>query len=394
MSEPRIVSLRSKAVPFSGIREMFDLARKYKDVINLSVGEPDFDTPRHILDAAADAMKAGYTHYTPNAGLLELREAIAGKLNRENKIDADPETEIIATVGGMGALSLAMLALINPGDEVLIPDPGFVCYKAQVLLSSGKAVSLPLREESEFRFDTSDVASRISSKTKALIVNSPSNPTGAVMKEEEMRKVAEIALQNDLIVISDEAYESILYDGARHLSIASLPEMKERTVSIFTLSKTYAMTGWRIGYAIASKETVLEMTKLQEHLVAHPSSISQKAAVAALKGPQDFVEKMVKEYEGRRNLIYKEVNKIDGIASLKPRGAFYLFPNIRRLGLSSIDLAMYTLKKARVVTVPGTAFGDYGEGYLRLSYATSKEKIGEAISRIREATEKMPIQTL
>ncbi len=382
------VSTRSQAVPWSGVRKMFDLAGRYKGVINLSVGEPDFNTPQHVLDAAADAMKAGYTRYTPNAGLMELREALAEKLRKENGIEADPATEIIATVGGMGALSLAVLAMIDSGDEVLIPDPGFVSFEAQVILAGAKPVPLPLREENEFSIDPSDVVSQISPRTKALMINSPSNPTGAVTTERELRNIAQIACQHDLTVISDEAYESILYDGTKHFSIASLPEMRNRTISIYSFSKTYAMTGWRIGYAVANEAIVREMIKLQEHIVAHPSSISQKAAIAALRGPQDCVREMVKEYEERRDLIFNEVNKIDGITSLKPKGAFYLFPNVSKFG-SSADLAMYLLEKARVVTVPGAAFGNHGEGYLRLSYATSKEEIRAAISRIRDAIEKL-----
>jgi len=390
--KPREASLRSQSVPWSGVRKMFDLAQKYKDVVNLSVGEPDFDTPRHILDAAADAMKTGYTHYTPNAGLMELREAIAEKLRKENGIEANPSTEIVATAGAMGALSLAVLAMMNPGDEVLIPDPGFVSYKAQVILAGAKPVSLPLTEENEFGIDPSDIVGRISPRTKALIINSPSNPTGAVMSEKELRHIAQIACQHDLIVISDEAYERILYDGAKHLSIASLPEMKERTISIYTFSKTYAMTGWRVGYAVANETIIREMVKLQEHIVAHPSSVSQMAAIAALRGPQDCVEKMRKEYEERRNLMVGAIAKITGITSLKPKGAFYLFPNVSKLGLSSVDLAMYLLEKAKVVTVPGTAFGEHGKGYLRLSYATSKEKIIDAMSRIGGVAEKLMVK--
>lgn len=384
------VSARSRAISLSGIRKMFDLAERYLGVINLALGEPDFTTPQHILDAASDAMKAGYTHYTPNAGLVELKEAIAEKLRRENGINADPSTEIIVTVGAMGALSLAMLAMINPGDEVLVPDPGFESYKAQVRLADAKPVPLPLREENGFGIDSNDIINRISSKTKALVINSPSNPTGACMSEKELRSIARIACEYDLVVISDEAYENILYDGTKHLSIASLPEMRERTISIYTFSKTYAMTGWRIGYAVANEMIIREMIKLQGHMIVHPSSISQKAAIAALRGPQDCVQKMIKEYEERRNLVVDGINKIPGITTLKPKGAFYLFPNISRLGLSSLDLAMYLLEKAGVVTVPGTSFGEYGEGYIRLSYSTSREKIIEAISRIEEAIAKLP----
>lgn len=384
------VSAKSRAVSLSGIRKMFNSAERYPGAINLALGEPDFSTPPHILDAASDAMKAGYTHYTPNAGLLELREAIAEKLRRDNGIKADPSTEIIATVGGMGALYLAMLAIINPGDEVLVPDPGFESFKVQVMLSDGTPVPLPLKEENAFAIDPNDIVDQITPKTKALIINSPSNPTGACMREKELRSIAQIAYEHNLTVISDEAYEKILYDGAKHISIASLPDMRERTISVYTFSKTYAMTGWRIGYAVANEQIIHEMVKLQGHIMVHPSSMSQRGALAALHGPQDCVEKMLKEYEERRNLMINEINKIQGITSSNPKGTFYLFPNTSGLGLSSLDLAMYLLEKARVITVPGLAFGQYGEGHLRLSYSTSSAKLIEAASRIREAVEKLP----
>jgi aspartate/methionine/tyrosine aminotransferase len=388
------VSARSRAVSLSGIRKMFDLAERYSGVINLALGEPDFSTPQHVLDATSDALKAGYTHYTSNAGSMELREAVAEKLRRDNGIDADPSTEIIVTAGAMGALSLAMFTMIDQGDEVLIPDPGFESYKAQAMLVNAKPIPLPLREENEFSIDPDDIINRLSPKTKALIINSPSNPTGAYMDDRELRNIAQIICEHDLVVISDEAYESILYDEAKHFSIASLPEMRERTISIYSLSKTYAMTGWRIGYAVADEMIIHEMIKLQGHIMVHPSSISQRAAIAALRGPQDCVQKMVKEYEERRNLMVDGINVISRVTSFKPKGAFYLFPNISRLGLSSLDLAMYLLEKAGVVTVPGTSFGEYGEGHLRLSYSASRGKIIEAVSRMREAIEKLPTRGL
>ena len=364
---------------------MFDLAQKYGDAINLSVGEPDFPTPSHIIDAAVEAMKAGFTHYTPNAGLMEFREAVAEKLKKENGIEVEPSKEVIATVGAMGALSLAILSTVNPGDEVLIPNPGFVSYEAQVLLAGGKPVYYPTIEEGKFVVNLVKLEQSISKKTKAIIINSPSNPTGAMLDIQQLERIAEIAVENDLLIISDEAYESIIYDDAKHISIASLPEMKERTISIFTFSKTYAMTGWRIGFAAANESIISHMTKLQEHLYAHPSSISQKAAVAALRGPKVSIEMMVREYSERRGLVLKMLGGILGIKYSKPQGAFYVFPSISAFKKSSMDFAMSILEKAKVIIVPGTAFGSNGEGYMRISYATSREKLVEALSRIKAA---------
>ena len=383
------VSERAMKIPESGVRVMFRIAQRLKDVVNLSLGEPDFETPPHIVAAAVRAMKEGYTHYTPNAGLIEFREAAAEKLSRENKIHADPETEIMATVGSMGALSLAVLTVVNPGEEVLVPSPGFASYEAQVLMAGGRPVSYRLIEEKEFQPDVEELSRLVTSRTKAILLNSPSNPTGSVLSERTIKEIAELAVEQNLIIISDEAYERILYDDAQHLSVASLPGMKDLTISVFSLSKTYAMTGWRIGYAVSSREIISEMTKLQEHLAAHPSSISQMAAVAALTGPDDYVETMVKEYAERRNLVMRELSRVPGLRCVKPMGAFYVFPNISDFGVSSRDFAMHLLKEAKVVVVPGTAFGRFGEGHIRISYSVSEENLLKALSKIGEALERV-----
>jgi len=383
------VSERAMKIPESGVRVMFRIAQRLKDVVNLSLGEPDFETPPHIVAAAVRAMKEGYTHYTPNAGLIEFREAAAEKLSRENKIHADPETEIMSTVGSMGALSLAVLTVVNPGEEVLVPSPGFASYEAQVLMAGGRPVSYRLIEEKEFQPDVEELSRLVTSRTKAILLNSPSNPTGSVLSERTIKEIAELAVEQNLIIISDEAYERILYDDAQHLSVASLPGMKDLTISVFSLSKTYAMTGWRIGYAVSSREIISEMTKLQEHLAAHPSSISQMAAVAALTGPDDYVETMVKEYAERRNLVMRELSRVPGLRCVKPMGAFYVFPNISDFGVSSRDFAMHLLKEAKVVVVPGTAFGRFGEGHIRISYSVSEENLLKALSRIGEALERV-----
>lgn len=381
----RWISERANTVPWSGVRKMFDLAQKYNGTISLSVGEPDFPTPQHIVDAAFEAVKKGYTHYTPNAGLMEFREAAAKKLEKENNIKADPSKEIIATVGAMGALALATLAVINRGDEVLIPNPGFQSYEAQVLLAEGKPVYYPTITGRTFNVDLDEMEKLVSKKTKAIILNSPSNPTGAVFNGKQLRGIAEIAVKNDLLVISDEAYEAITYDDAKHVCVGSLQEMKERTISIFSFSKTHAMTGWRIGFAVGNEKIIQQMIKLQEQLAAHPSSVSQMAATAALCGSTNHVKMMVKEYTERRDMLLKELTEISGIKCIKPHGAFYVFPNISAFKMSSHDFAMSMLEKAKVIIVPGTAFGSNGEGYIRISYATSREKITEAVTRIKKA---------
>ncbi len=385
MSESKCLSQRAFGVPWSGVRRMFNLAHGHKDVINLSVGEPDFSTPSHVVQSAIEAMRKGFTHYTPNAGLSEFREAAAEKLRRENKIEADSENEIIATVGAMGGLSTAMLTIVNPGDEVLIPDPGFASYGAQAILAEGKPVSYYLDCAADFALNPETISRSITPKTKAIVINSPSNPTGSVLEEHCLRKIAEIALENDLIVISDEAYEAITYDGFKHISIASLDDMKDRTISVFSLSKTYAMTGWRIGFVVAKKEIITHMVKLQEHLAAHPSSISQMAGVAALNGPKDITRLMVNEYSERRALIVDGLRSIRGVECSRPRGAFYVFPRIESFGVSSDTFAMLMLQKAGVIVVGGTAFGGNGEGYIRISYAASREKVTQALDKMKNA---------
>lgn len=360
---------------------MFNLAEEYKDSVNLSVGEPDFATPTHVVKAAIQAMKNGFTHYTANSGLIEFREAAANKLRRENQIEAEPLTEIIATTGAMGALSIAMLTTIDPGDEVLIPDPGFACYRAQVLLAGGKPLPFHLAKP-DFSPDHEEIAALITPRTKALVINTPSNPTGSVFDKKSLRRIAEIVQQHNIMVISDEAYESITYDGFRHTSVAALPDMKSRTISIFSLSKTYAMTGWRIGFAVADQQVIKQMTKLQEHLTAHPSSVSQMAAVAALTGPKTSIRLMLKKYSERRKLILDELERIPRVDCSKPKGAFYVFPRIDSFNLSSDAFAMHVLREARVIVVSGRAFGEHGEGHIRISYAASENKIAQAMERL------------
>lgn len=382
-------SERTLAIKSSGIRRLFDLAQRTPGVISLGIGEPDQDTPVHVKEAAKKALDEGYTHYTPNAGFPDLREALAEKLRLDNGIDAAPDEVIVTGGGGTGALMLSALCLINPGDEVLLPDPGFVVYEAVVLMAGGKPVYVPLKEEDGFRMLPSEVEKRITSKTKCIIVNTPSNPTGGVLEEEDLKGIADLAVKHDLYVISDEVYEKLVYDGHRHLSIASLPRMKERTVTVNSFSKTYAMTGWRIGYAAAPKELIDQMVKLQQFTMVHAPAVSQRAALAALKGPQDFVKEMAEEYDKRRRFIVDRLNSIEGLSCLRPKGAFYVFLNIKKLGMRSEEVAMALLERAKVVTVPGVAFGPGGEGYLRISYSRPIDQLEEACSRIEKAIEEL-----
>ena len=373
-------------IPVSGIRRLFELASKMPEVINLGIGEPDFDTPEHIKKAAVEALEEGYTHYTSNAGLPELREAIVRKLKKDNGIEASVE-EIIVTVGGEQALANAIFTLVKPGDEVLIPSPAFVSYRPLIQMVGGVPVEVPVREENDFCPVVEDLKNYVTGKTKAIIINTPCNPTGAVYPRKVLEEVADFAVEHDLTVISDEAYEKIVFEGG-HVSIASLNGMKDRVVSVFTFSKTYAMTGWRLGYAVARKDIIDRMVKLNMYVIACPVAFAQKAALAALEGPQDCVEKMVSEYRRRIDLVFRRLSEMPDVSVIKPKGTFYIFPNISRYGKSE-EVAEQLLYSAKVAVVPGSAFGKYGEGYLRISCATSYEKLAEAMDRIEEWMEWM-----
>ena len=383
------VSRRAQEVPWSGIRKMFKLAAKVPDAVSFAVGQPDFDTPRHIVEAGQQALDEGYTRYTPSLGMLELREAIARKVWRDNKIKANPQTEIIVTVGAMQGLLLALMTALDPGDEVMVSDPGYTNYEHLIRVATGVPVRVPAREENEFKLGPDDVEQAITERTRALIINSPANPTGAVMLRSDLEQMAEIAQRHNLIVISDEAYEKLIYGGLEHVSIASFPGIKERTVSVYTLSKTYAMTGWRIGFVVGADHLIDPMQRMQAGMVSCVASFVQKAAVMALDGPQNCVDEMVAKYDVRRKFIVKALNEIEGLSCLEPKGAFYAFPNISALGRSSSKVAMSLLETSKVVCVPGTAFGPRGEGYLRISYASSLKDLEEGVRRIKEGVKKL-----
>jgi aminotransferase len=373
---------RLDGIPESGIRRLFELAGKYKDVVSLGIGEPDFDTPEHIKEYAKEGLDKGMTHYTPNNGLKMLRDAIAVKLKKENGIEADPDKNIIVTIGGNQAFLLALSTFLNPGDEVLLPSPHFVTYGAAATLVGGKAVEVGTYLENGFRIAAEDLRKAVTKKTRCIIINSPNNPTGAVLTRKELGEIAEVAVENDLKVITDEVYEKLTYDGVKHVSIASMNGMSDRTITVNSFSKTYAMTGWRIGYAVADEAAVARMTKFQMFLATCPVAFGQYAAAKALQDPRsrEATERMRSEYESRRNYIYGRLKKIKGITVAKPQGALYIFPRID--GRDDSKFSERLLVEERVVAVPGSTFGRYGAHHLRLCYATSMQNLEKAMNRI------------
>ncbi|MCW4032013.1 MAG: pyridoxal phosphate-dependent aminotransferase [Candidatus Bathyarchaeota archaeon] len=365
-----------------------EIEKKGTDVVHFEMGEPDFDTPEHIKNAAIQALKDGYTHYTPAQGIPELREAIAEHLNAKFSADIDPNNEIVVMPGAKPGLFMGILAIVNSGDEVIMPNPAFPIYESVVNIVNGVPIPIPLKEENDFRLNPEDVRSKITDKTKMIMLNSPHNPCGSSLLKEEVQELAEIVRENDLWVMSDEIYSDIIYDG-EHYSMLSEPGMKERCILIHGFSKSYAMTGWRLGYAVGNSDIISRITKLQINISSCPNAFSQKAAIEALKGPQDCVTEMVSEYKKRRDAIVDGLNSIKGISCKLPTGAFYVFPNIKDTGMKSRDLMEHFLHNAHVAALHGDAFGSYGEGYMRFSYATSLDNINKGLERIKESMEKL-----
>ncbi len=384
---PKPISTKLSRVSYSAIRRLFEIARQRPEVLDLGIGEPDITTPIHVVESAKKALDQGYTKYSPNPGFPELRQAIAEKLRRENGINADPTREIVVTVGGACAIHFALLAILEPGEEVIIPDPGFVTYAPCTLLAGGKPVYAPVKEENEFRFKAEDVEPLITEKTKCMMLNSPQNPTGGVQTKKDLEEIANLAEAYDLYVISDEVYEKLLYDGAQHHSIASLPGMFERTITVNSFSKTYAMTGWRLGYLVAPEHIASEVVKIQQNTIACPPSFAQIAAIDALKGSHQHVDDMVKRYDQNRRIIVDRLNKLGVVRCVPPKGAFYAFPNISGLRMSSAEFAEQLLEEKGVAVVPGAAFGQRGEGYVRMCFAQQKAVVEEAVERICEFVE-------
>jgi aminotransferase len=371
-------------IPKSGIRRLFDLAQNMEGVISLGIGEPDFNTPQNIVDAAIKALKENKTYYAPNSGLLELRKAVSEKMKLDNKIDVS-ENEILITVGGGEALSLAIQSTIKTGDEIIVPSPSFVAYSPTILLSGGKPIEVECKEEENFILNPDSLEESITENTNLLIINTPSNPTGAVMEKKDLEKIADIVQEYNLKVISDEVYEKLIYDGKIHTSMASLNGMENNVITINSFSKTYSMTGWRVGYLSSKDETLFErMLKLHMYGPVCNNTFAQFGALEALKGPQDSVYQMRDEFEKRRDLLLKRIKEMNGVNAIKPEGAFYLFMNISETGMKSDEFSERLLNEEKVVTVPGSAFGPYSNNFVRLAYPLKAEKINEACDRINK----------
>jgi aminotransferase len=375
-----------KAIPHSGIRKFFDLLSSIEGVISLGVGEPDFVTPWHICEAAIYSLEKGYTMYTSNKGTPELRAELAKHLNSRFGLTYDPDNEILITVGVSEGLDLAMRAILNPGDEVIMPDPCYVAYPASVSLAGGTPVQVPTTEENNFEITAADIEPRITKRTKAILIGYPANPTGAVLSKQGLTQIAELAKRYNLLVISDEVYGRLVYDS-EHTCLATLPGMRERTILLNGFSKAYAMTGWRIGYAASDKEIIGAMTKIHQYTILCAPIMGQMAALEALKADDDEVDAMVRDYDRRRRIIVKGFRDI-GLSCFEPRGAFYAFPSIKVTGMTSEEFAEKLLLEEKVAVVPGSAFGQCGEGYLRCCYATALPDIEEALKRMGKFIER------
>ncbi len=365
----------------SGIRKFFDIVSEMPDAISLGVGEPDFDTPWHVVDEGIYSLERGKTYYTSNSGLIELREEICKWYERKYNVSYNPATEAIITVGGSEGIDLALRAMLNPGDEVIIPEPSYVSYVPCVSLAGGKPVIIDLKNENKFKLTEEELASHITDKTKVLILSYPNNPTGAIMTKEDLEPIAELAKKHDLYVISDEIYSELTYTEEPHFSIASLPGMQERTIVINGFSKAYAMTGWRLGYALAPKDIAKLMVKIHQFCIMCAPTTSQYAAIEALKNGDKDIANMRKSYDERRRYLLKRLSDI-GMPAFEPQGAFYIFPSIQGFGMSSDEFATKLLESQKLAVVPGNAFGNSGEGFIRISYAYSIDQLREALDRI------------
>ena len=371
----------------SGIRKFFDLVSEMKDAISLGVGEPDFDTPWHIRDEGIYSLERGRTFYTSNAGLKELKEEIANYLRRRVHVDYDDRHEILVTVGGSEAIDMAMRVMLNPGEEVLIPQPSYVSYEPCTIMAGGKPVSIELKAENEFRLTPEELLEHITDKTKLLVLPFPNNPTGAIMEQKDLEAIAKVIIEKDLYVLSDEIYSELTYKED-HVSIASIPDMQERTILINGFSKAYAMTGWRHGYACGPRKIIEQMTKLHQYAIMCAPTTSQYAAVEALRNGDDDVAMMREAYNQRRRYLVHAFKEM-GLECFEPYGAFYIFPCIKEFGMTSEEFASRFLMEEKVAVVPGTAFGDCGEGFLRISYAYSLENLKEALGRMQKFIDRL-----
>lgn len=371
----------------SGIRKFFDIVSEMKDVISLGVGEPDFDTPWHIREEGIYALEKGKTFYTSNAGLKELRYEISNYLKRTQNIIYNPDNEIIVTVGGSEAIDIGLRAMVNVGDEVIIPQPSYVSYEPCAVLTGATPVIIDLKEENEFRLTANELKNAITNKTRILILPFPNNPTGAIMEQKDLEEIARVCIENDIYVMSDEIYGELSYKE-KHVSIASIAGMKERTILINGFSKAYAMTGWRLGYACGPKEIIEQMVKIHQYAIMCAPTTSQYSAVEALKKGDEDVKLMRESYNQRRRFLMNAFKEM-GLKCFEPYGAFYVFPCIKEFGMTSEEFAMKFLEEEHVAVVPGTAFGDSGEGFLRISYAYSIENLKKAMTRLKRFVEKL-----
>lgn len=379
----KLMNARLLEIKPSGIRKFFDLASQMKDVISLGVGEPDFLTPWHIRQQAVKSLDLGKTRYTANAGLLELRKAISEYVKEQFNLDYDYRSEVLVSVGGSEGIDLFIRAVTNPGDEIIVPEPSFVCYNPIVSVCGGTPVPLVTKAENKFKITAAELQAAITPRTKALVLPYPNNPTGAIMEKEDLEAIAAVLRGTDILVISDEIYGSLTYGGKQHVSIASLPGMRERSVVINGFSKAFSMTGWRLGYVLGPKPLIAQMTKLHQFAIMSAPTTSQYGAIEALKNGAEDTEKMKAEYDYRRRYIVNRFNQI-GLECFQPEGAFYCFPCIRSTGLTSDAFCERLLKEKNVAVVPGTAFGASGEGFIRVSYCYSIEHIKTALKRIEE----------
>jgi aminotransferase len=375
-----LTSQRVNQLAPSGIRKFFDLLASMEGVISLGVGEPDFATPWHVREAAIYSLEKGYTMYTSNLGIPELRQELSRYLKDNYRLDYDPDSELLITVGVSEGLDLTMRSILDPGDEVIMPDPCYVSYNPCVALAGGRPIMVPANQENNFELSAADIEAQVSDKTKAILIGYPANPTGAVMPRDKLKQIAEVARRHHLLVVSDEIYARLVY-GVEHTCFATLPQTKESTILLGGFSKAYAMTGWRIGYAAASKEVIAAMTKIHQYTLLCAPIMAQVAAIEALKSGEDSIDQMVEEYNRRRLVMVKGLNKI-GLPCFEPKGAFYAFPSIKGTGMTSEEFAEKLLIEEKVAAVPGTAFGQCGEGYIRCCYATSMAEIEEALLRM------------
>ena len=379
----KIPTTSIQGAELTGVRNLHALAEEIPGVINLSMDQPDFDTPEFICEAVKKALDDGYAGNPPAKGFMDLREAIAAKLKAENNIDADPDTEILVAAGTTPIVFSTCRHLIEAGDEVIMVDPGFD-YGSHIQLFDGIPVRVPAYESNGFKVDPEDIRSSVTDRTKMIIINTPANPTGAVLDKTRLREIAKISREHDLWILSDESYEHIVYNGKKHISIGSLDGMKDRSISVYSLSTSYAMTRWGLGYVIAPKDVIDEMENLGEHIGSRVTAADQRVALVAMNVRRNFVRKMLKEYETRRELVHQELNTIKGVSCLLPASTFYAFPNFTNLGLTSWNLAKYLVREHKVALVPGRIFGTKGEGFLRLTFAIDPAKLKEALSCIKK----------